>query len=248
MSEVKQSSTFSSKTINHILNYSVIKYFTNLVFSISIVNSIYTGFILPTINFVNVNVLSFAPILSLLNFFDDVSNTVLVQFDKYFLEYPLSTLDSIGKTYIKPIDHKLIDLNNHYLKPIEKEGEETFYNIFYTIEKILVNLKNFTFDKSTEIQKNLIDTYNQELESTTNQQKNVLGKNLTASYNTASKTITKINDDYLTPLKNQTQDYVDQFTTQTKQRADEFINDAKSKVTPKLNELKESAPIVSASA
>ncbi|RCK62309.1 hypothetical protein Cantr_08807 [Candida viswanathii] len=246
---IKPKQSFNSKTINHINQYSLIKQVTSFVLSIGIVNSFYTSFVLPLYNFINNNILSISPIYNILSYVDNLYYTLLVTFDKYFLEIPLETLNSIGKTYISPLDDKLIAVNNKYLKPIENKSTKEFYNIVYTVQEILINLKNFTFDKSSEIQKTIVDTYNQELQSNSNESSNVIGKNLTASYNTASKTITKLNDDYITPLKLQTQDYVDQFTTQTKQRADEFINDAKSKVAPKINEIKESVPAaVSASA
>ena len=177
-------------------------------------------------------------------------NSGLVTFDKYILEIPVQTINSFGKTYVTPVENKLINLNNKYLNTaieVKTRSEGEFYKVVETVQQVLINLKNFTFNKSIEIQQDLVATYNKELQST-DPKGNLIGKNLQASYNTASKTINKLNDDYLTPLKNQTQDYVDQFATQTKQRADEFINDAKQKVSPKLNELKESAPIVSASA
>ena len=218
--------------------------------SFQIVNSIYKSFVLPLIDFVNVNIFSVSPIFDLLSFVDQLINSGLVTFDKYILEIPVQTINSFGKTYVTPVENKLINLNNKYLNTaieVKTRSEGEFYKVVETVQQVLINLKNFTFNKSIEIQQDLVATYNKELQST-DPKGNLIGKNLQASYNTASKTINKLNDDYLTPLKNQTQDYVDQFATQTKQRADEFINDAKQKVSPKLNELKESAPIVSASA
>lgn len=246
---IRSKQSFNSKTIHHINQYSLVNQITGFILSIGVFNSIYTSFILPLYDFVNNNIFSITPIYNILSYVDNLYYQILILFDKYFLEIPLETLNSIGKTYINPIDDKLIELNNKYLKPIETKSSKEFYNIVYTIQEVLINLKNFTFDKSSQIQKNIVDTYNEELQSNSNESSNVIGKNLTASYHTASKTITKLNDDYITPLKLQTQDYVDQFTTQTKQRADEFINDAKSKVVPKINEIKESVPTtVSASA
>lgn len=76
-------------------------------------------------------------------------------------------MNSIGKTYINPIDDKLIELNNKYLKPIETKSSKEFYNIVYTIQEVLINLKNFTFDKSSQIQRILsiliMKNYNQTL-------------------------------------------------------------------------------------
>lgn len=246
---IKPNQSFNSKTFHHINQYSLINHVTSFILSIGLFNSIYTSFILPLVDLINTYILSIVPIYNLLSYLDNLYFQILILFDKYFLEIPLQTLNSIGKTYINPIDDKLIQFNNQYLKPIEVKSTREVYNIFITIQEILINLKDFTFNKSVEIQKNIVETYNQELQSNGNESSNVIGKNLTASYNTASKTINKLNDDYLTPLKLQTQDYVDQFTTQTKQRADEIINDAKSKVAPKINDIKDSVPTtVSASA
>lgn len=75
-----------------------------------------------------------------------------------------------------------------------------FTKLLKLFNKFLINLKNFTFNKSIEIQQDLVATYNKELQST-DPKGNLIGKNLQASYNTASKTINKLNDDYLTPLK-----------------------------------------------
>ena len=247
---VKPQQHFKSITIEHVYHYSFIEYITQYLLSFQIVNSIYKSFVLPLIDFVNVNIFSVSPIFDLLSFVDQLVNSGLVTFDKYILEIPVQTINSFCKTYVTPVENKLINLNNKYLNTaieVKTRSEGEFYKVVETVQQVLINLKNFTFNKSIEIQQDLVATYNKELQST-DPKGNLIGKNLQASYNTASKTINKLNDDYLTPLKNQTQDYVDQFATQTKQRADEFINDAKQKVSPKLNELKESAPIVSASA
>lgn len=186
------------------------------------------------VTFVNAQVLTKSPVYEAANYVDGQADLTLSFFDKYFIEIPKTTVDSFSTTYLDVANKKLIEVNNKFLPPIEKsEG------VLSTFKNIFVNFKNIAFSKSTEIQKNLVDTYNSELSSTKNQ--NFVGKNIEASYNTAQKTIKTLNEEIITPLKNQTQDYVDQITTQTKNKADEII---KTKVNPKVAELKKKKDVL----
>ncbi|KAI3404454.1 hypothetical protein KGF56_002751 [Candida oxycetoniae] len=223
---------FDSKSLNHIHQYSLIQYLQNLTLSFGLLNSIYQQFILPLYQFIQVHLLSISPIYDVATFFDSLTNSLLSLFDKYFIEIPSTNLDVVAKNYIKPVNKKIIEVNNKYLTPIEKQTEEGVFQIYYTFKSILLNLKKSAFSKSNEIQKNLVDTYNKELSSTSPEQ-NVLGKNLQASYNTGLKTFKTLNDDYLTPLKNQTESYV----AKKQKTAVDLITSTKEKIEPKLNEL-----------
>lgn len=228
MSDQKQTKQFDSKLLNHISEYSLVKYFQQLIISVSIINLIHQQYILPLLAFVNAQILTKSPIYETVNFVDVQADLTLSTFDKYFLEIPKTTVNSFSKTYLDIANKKLIEANNKFLTPIEKSD-----SVVDTVKNVAVNVKNTAFNKSTEIQKNLVDTYNHELSSAKKQ--NVIGKNIEASYNTAQKTIKTLNEEIITPLKNQTQDYVDQITTQTKNKADELI---KTKVSPKIEEIK----------
>ncbi|EGW34581.1 uncharacterized protein SPAPADRAFT_60011 [Spathaspora passalidarum NRRL Y-27907] len=234
MSNQSTHKQFDSKLLHYLRQYSLIQYVNNLVFSFSITNTLYAQYVAPVAEYVNTQISSVSYSYNLATFIDGVSTDVLLLLDKLLLQYPAQTLDSITKTYVKPIDNKLVEVNNKYFRPIEETKTEGFTKLWNTVKNIATNLKASAFSKSTEIQKNLVDTYNQELSSTTKQ--NVIGKNIEASYNTASKTIKTLNEDYITPLKAQTQDIVDQFAAQTKNKADEII---KTKVNPKIDELKQ---------
>ncbi|CAI5755491.1 unnamed protein product [Candida verbasci] len=252
-----QAKQFDSKVVNHIESYPLIQSIKSFLLSFQILNIVYSSYLLPLYNFINANLFSISPIYDILSYFDLLANNLLNVVDTYLISYPLNILSQINQKFVLPIDSKLIETNNKFLNPIEKDTKEDLFKIYKTLLAILYNVKDLVFENSNKIQKNLVDTYNSELKST--KQQNYLSKNLEASYNTGLKTIQVLNDDYFQPLKHQTQDYVDQFTSQTKQKTDEFINDAKSKVNPKLDEFKEkkddlfnngssSSPVVSASA
>ncbi|RLV91121.1 hypothetical protein JA1_004086 [Spathaspora sp. JA1] len=234
MSNQSTNKEFDSKLLHYLRQYSLIQYLNNLVFSFSVVDTLYAQYFAPLGRFINTQISSVGVTYQLATFVDGVSTDVLLLLDKLLLQYPAQTLDSVTKTYVKPVDKKLVEINNKYLRSIEESKEEGVAKLFHTVKSIVLNLKSIAFSKSTELQKNLVDTYNQELSTTTKQ--NVIGKNIEASYNTATKTIKTLNEDYITPLKAQTQDYVDQFAAQTKNKADEII---KTKVNPKIDELKQ---------
>ncbi|EDK47596.1 hypothetical protein PVL30_000035 [Lodderomyces elongisporus] len=246
------SKKFDSKALHHINQYSLVQYLQHLTLSFSLFKAIYEQFVLPLYSFITVNLLSISPIYDVATFADSLTNASLSIFDKYAIDLPLQTSNTIEKQYIKPVNKRIIEVNNKYLTPLKEEGEDGVFQIYYTVKSILYNLTSSAFSKSTEIQKNIVDTYNQELKSTPPQQ-NVIGKNIQATYSTSIKTIKTLNDDYLTPLKNQTHEIV----ANGQKKAESLINNTKEKyVEPKLNELNQkkddllngNAPAVSASA
>ncbi|CAK9436496.1 uncharacterized protein LODBEIA_P10540 [Lodderomyces beijingensis] len=246
------SKKFDSKSLQHLNSYSLVKEVEKFTLSFSLINSFYTRFFLPIYQFITINLLSVSPIYDVATFFDQFTNGLLSIFDKYAIDAPLETLDTVNKSYVTPVNKKIIEVNNQYLVPVKIEAEDSVFQVYYTVKNILLKLKDNAFSKSNEIQKNLVDTYNKELSSASPDQ-TVIGKNLLASYNTGYKAFQTINDDYLTPLKKQTEDFV----ANGQKKAESLLNNTKQKIEPKLNEYNEkkdellngqSAPVVSASA
>ncbi|CAD1810406.1 hypothetical protein FOB58_001450 [Candida parapsilosis] len=232
--KVKQSlpkKKFDSKTLQHVNNYSLVKQLEQLILSISIFQSIYQQFILPVYQFLIGNVLTISPIYEVAQIFDGLNLYALGIFDHFFIDLPNKVINFTTANFIKPVNQQIIHINNAFLKPVENEAEDSIFQIYYTIKSIVLNITGVAYSKSNEIQHQIVSTYNQELKSTP-ANKSYLEKNLTASYNTGVKTVKVLNDDYIVPLKNQTQEFV----TNGKKNAEVFLKETRDKIEPRLNE------------
>ncbi|KAK6197876.1 uncharacterized protein RJT21DRAFT_53031 [Scheffersomyces amazonensis] len=246
MSAATPTKAFQSKTIPHILSYPIVSYIVSTVLSISIINYVYTTYVVQLTDFIKSKVLSIEPIYTYLSFADSKIDDSITYGDKLVVEYPIH--------YVKVTNDTLVSLNDKYIKEeikIKEEVKDEFTRFFYILNSILINVKGKINSSTSKISSGLVDTYNSELSaSKTN---GYISKNLEASINTATKTIKNLNDEFITPLKNQTTDYLDQVATTTKTKADTFINEAKQNIISPLNgkvesALNGSAPVVSASA
>ncbi|KAI5954878.1 hypothetical protein KGF57_003903 [Candida theae] len=221
---------FDSKTIQHINSYPLVKDIEQLVLSISLVQVIHQQLVVPIYNFLITNILTISPIYEVAGLFDGLSLYALGIFDYFFIELPNYFISLIVNNFIKPINQHIIHINNQFLKPVENEAEDSLFQIYYTLKSIVLNATSVAYSNANEIQSHIVSTFNQELKATS-KDKSTLEKNLTASYNTGVKTVKTINDDYIVPLKNQTQEFV----SNGRKNAESFIKETRDKIEPKLN-------------
>ncbi|CCG20442.1 hypothetical protein CORT_0A00490 [Candida orthopsilosis Co 90-125] len=226
----KGTKKFDSKSLQHVNNYSLVKQLEQLILSISLFKTIHQQFVLPIYQFLITNVLSISPIYEIADLVDGFNLYFLGVFDHLFIDLPNKVINFVVVNFIKPINQQIIHVNNTFLKPVENEAEDSIFQIYYTIKSIVYNATSTAFSKSNEIQHQILSTYNQELSSTP-ANKSYLEKNLTASYNTGVKTVKTLNDDFIVPLKNQTQEFV----TNGKKNAESFLKETRDKIEPKLN-------------
>ncbi|ABN65825.1 predicted protein [Scheffersomyces stipitis CBS 6054] len=248
---------FHSKLAAHISSYTPVAQILSYLATISIVSYAYKAYVVPAIDVVNTKVLSQAPVSPYLSAVDAKADSLLsTYFDGYIIGLPLKTVSYVDSTYVKPTNDYLIAAHNKYFPETAYSAKassgsvETFAAV---INSIFTSLKTKVSSKSSEISTSLISTYNAELSTT--KEGSLIAKNLEASYNTATKTIKTLNDDYIQPLKIQTQGYVAEVTSSTRSKADSLISEAKSTINPALQTISEkttllngSAPVVSASA
>lgn len=235
----KGTKKFDSKTIQHINNYPLVKQVEQLILSISIFQAIHQQFIWPIYQFIITNVLSISPIYEVADLFDGLSLYALGIFDYFFIGLPTQVINFFVVNLIKPINQQIININNQFLKPIKNESEDSIFQIYYTLKSIVYNLTNVVYSNGKEIQLQIVSTYNQELKKTnisasnssSSKEKSYLEKNLTASYNTGIKTVKTLNDEYLTPLKNQTLEFV----VNGRKNAENFLKETRDRIEPKLN-------------
>ncbi|KAI5950850.1 hypothetical protein KGF54_003924 [Candida jiufengensis] len=232
----KTNKKFDSKSLQHLNQYSLVQYFLNLVLQFSIAQVLYKQLILPIYNFININIISISPIYDLFTFTDSIINEILITFDKYFISYPQEQVNYFTKNVIKPINSKIIEVNNQYLTPLETKTEDGLFQIFYTLKSIALNITSTTISKGDEIQKNISSTFNKEYSSTP-KDSNFINKNITASVNTFNKTYNTFNEEVLIPIKQQTQElYASGY-----KRGESLIADTKEKINPKIEEYKTKA-------
>ncbi|KAG5416869.1 hypothetical protein I9W82_005599 [Candida metapsilosis] len=234
----KGTKKFDSKTIEHINSYPLVKQVEQLILSISIFQAIHQQFVLPTYQFIITNVLSISPIYEVADLFDGLSLYALGIFDYFFIGLPTQVINFFVVNLIKPINQQIITINNQFLKPVKNESEDSIFQIYYTLKSIVYNLTNVVYSNGKEIQSQIVSTYNQELKKTNStsspspdSKKSYLEKNLTASYNTGIKTVKTLNDEYLTPLKNQTSEFV----VNGRKNAENFLKETRDRIEPKLN-------------
>ncbi|KAI5963471.1 uncharacterized protein KGF55_002351 [Candida pseudojiufengensis] len=233
----KTNKKFDSKSLNHLNQYSIVKYFLNIILQFSIIQILYKQLILPIYNFININIISITPIYNLFTLFDSIINEILIKFDYYFLNLPQQQLQNFEKNFIKPINSKIIEINNHYLTPLENKTEDGIFQIFYTLKSILLNITSTTINKGDEIQKTISSTFNKELQQQNSKDLNFVNKNINASINTFNKTYNTFNEEVLIPIKQQTQElYASGY-----KRGENLIADTKEKINPKLEEYKTKA-------
>ncbi|KAK6457421.1 uncharacterized protein RJT20DRAFT_1991 [Scheffersomyces xylosifermentans] len=255
MSETK---LFHSKVLDHITGYTYVHKILSYVVSFSIVNYIYTSYVVPLVTLVNSKVLSVAPVTPYLTKFDAFADDLLTKyFDGVIIGYPLKTIQYLEVTFVAPVNNYLIAAHNKYFPETAytaSSDNSAVYTFFLILNEVLKSSRATVSNKSTEISNSLITTYNEELNSTKGS--NLIAKNIEASYSTATKTFKSLNDDYLQPLKVQTQDYVSEVASSTKSRADHLFAEAKQTIDPALESLNAkgaslvngSAAVVSASA
>jgi hypothetical protein len=264
----------SSKSIEHVVGYPIVKDVTDYALSYSLVSYVYqqayliTGFLFA--NFVA----PFPVVKNNLTWVDSqVDLVVLTRVDQVVDKannfHPVSTVE---KKYLAPVNSYLYSTVDKYLPGSVTENKAAFKldelkessevsKFFKILNETYSRSKQLATAKSSEVTSTVADNYNKEVAALENVSGG-LQKKAVASYNTLVKFVSDINNSFIRPLKDQTQDYVVDVATTTKNKADSFIAEAKNGIKPKVNEAaakgqellngatdsSKSAPVVTASA
>ncbi|CUM67168.1 uncharacterized protein PRCAT00004861001 [Priceomyces carsonii] len=251
--------TFSSKSIDHISSYKPIKDTSNFLLSFGVVNYFYQQ-LFSVWSFVNENIIAkYSFILNTLNFVDEkFESIVLGNFDSIVKKLPdLSGLypttlyskvtTKISTGYLKPTNTFIYNTYDKYLPATATDNKLAFKledlkdsseitKFFKILNEFLTRSRLYVSTKSGEVSGKIVSSFNQEKDSL-KEKSDGLSKNVIASYNTGYKTLKNLNEEYIKPLKSQTQGYVVEVATSTKNKADSLLSDAKLQINPKLNNI-----------
>jgi vacuolar-type H+-ATPase subunit H len=257
------STTFESKTASHIYSYALVKPVVDYALSLSLIGYVYK-YLAVVYNSINSYVLT-PYLLRYLVAIDSYFNFVLTKyFDNLVLPILVSYYQQLVKlinypqvTYLKPInDYSLKHLQATFpdakvsVENVNSEISKSYYiinqfvsNLFKTVVCTSTTIRS----KTDEFTNSVVSTYNKEVSAA--KDSNIVSKNISASYNTATTTY----ETYIKPLQQQTSElvtdgkkkandlvvdgkkkatnYINDVTTQTKTKATDFINDGKKRAS-----------------
>lgn len=241
------SKQLSSKSLEHVVGYPIVKDVTDYALSYSLISYVYqqvyqiTGFVFA--NFIA----PFPLVKNNLTWVDSqVDLVVLTRVDKVVDRandfHPVSAVET---KYLAPANSYIYNTMDKYLPASATENKAAFKldelkensevsKFFKILSETFSRSKLLATSKSGELSKTVTDNYNKEVAALENVSGG-LQKKAYASYNTLVKVFNDINNSYVRPLKTQTQDYVVDVATTTKNRADSFIAEAKNGIKPKAD-------------
>jgi len=223
--------TSKSKTVEHLLTYSIISTVVNTLLSLSLIKYTYDQFNELVLTRVIAVVNQYPIVSQYLSTIDAlVNDKVLGLFDTLLalpVKYYNATVN-FANSKVKAINGYYFNWLNFYLPKSAKISYPTNSNglleSFDITNKFVVAVKTLLVTSSNELSNYLIKTYQQQYDTdkTTGYTKRAV-----VILNVAKAIANDVNNNYVSLLKVQTQDYVNDFTTQTKTKADTFISDAK---------------------
>jgi hypothetical protein len=232
MSEVKP---FQSKTAQHILSYTLISKLVSFLATISIVATLYAQVIFPLYTQFIKLISSYEFVAGPLAKVDSKTDEVLSSGDYFLVTYPKSKLKSANKVLYSSLDKYLPSGED-----VKKQSEDEIVQFINIVNDFWSRVSKLVSDKSSQVSKNVISTYNKEI--TSNEKASPIAKNLQASYNTATKSFQSLNESFIQPLKEQTQGYVAEVTQSTKNKFNQGVKEVGEKKAELVNG---NAPILS---
>lgn len=219
---------FQSKAVPHILNYDLVATLLHFALSYSAINYIMSKVLAPSWSIFNSRVLSVEPVKSKAVKVDEM-------FDKYVLS---ETVDA----QILPRSHQIVDASlatiSRIVAPFNRFIAYTVFNnvlrtsppklgkdemqIHYSatlLYALIVNIRELFWKTQENVAHSLSETYQQEVETAKSKVSHPVAQNLSASYNTATKSLHSLNESVIQPLRAQTQDIVSDMATATRNRA-----------------------------
>ncbi|CAH6723510.1 hypothetical protein CLIB1444_16S00408 [[Candida] jaroonii] len=238
-------SKYSSPTVQHVKSYPVVSSFTSYLLTFQIFDYLNTQ--ISTLLNSGIDFISKYPVVIdnvklvdgkfnslVLNTFDSIISVPISYYNVGKTKYE-TTFDTFNKYYFDTINYYL-GISNEY-----KFDGSKVYQFFKISNYGLLSSKDIVIANGKKFSDYSISTINKEIETLPKEIKSYPK----IAYNVLVKFYNDFNENYYTPIKNQTTDYVQDVANQTKSKADLYVKNLnfipKEKVEIEI-------PVVSASA
>lgn len=243
---------YSSPSITHIKSYTIVSEVSKYFSRFEIITYLF-GQVTLLLGYVLDIVSKYPLIIDNFAYVDNLFNTlVLDNFDylKNLLVNYYNTAVTTYNTYGENFNKIYLEKVNQYLHISNSltlaKDESKVYQFLSISNYGLVSSKNIVINNSNSLSNYLLGLINSQLEA--NKDGNVLVKYYTVTYNVANQIYVDLNQNYLTPIKNQTTDYVQDVASQTKYKADSYVKNLNFLKAEQAPVATVEVPVVSASA